>query len=837
MQKYTNNVQTVNGKAVPNALVTVTLFGGGAATIYSDNGVTVQPNPIYTDAYGVFSFYAADGRYTISTTYSGVTTTSTDILLEDPVDGSSALAASSGSSLVGFIQSGTGAVARTLEEKLLEVAVSVKDFGAVGDGATDDTLKFTALEAGHSGKSVDLLGLVYVVSAIPNGNDYFNGAFSVSGVEYWKQQNPRLHPFDGTASLKVLRPELGIYRVPVGPFAFADNLSTYHIYTEQLNHGVDTNKVLKGYKSNDYGETITATLSDKLIYKDASYSLGPFASGNMNGRWGAMFSRVDTVGTYYDPVFIYSDDEGVTWNSSTHGYGGSGLARSDFHSRIYPWPTSAGGDDTNGFIVYAYAGSFGIVAWTTIDKGATWTPIPYTLQRTAENPLSEVAAFSEMSVARVGTENRWVMVGRTGVTSGFASTSTDMINWTPAKLIPNLNLRGNPPELIYDDGRLYFFGFSRQGSKEILPNHSNALLVGVGDPDQIFDTQGKYGWSGWKVITNISFWPTGYISTLKLRDRWHFYFVGGEDVAGGTTGRTGLMYMLSNDIAETASVKSLLANVNKPNIVKTGCMRYWPLGTSFAAGATRQPIWPGVTFARSSFNTGATVTRVTGDKAAYATRVRRDDGNALTTTIVLAFVLSTDDSLPFRSQQVHISFRARKGSGFSAANNTLIARARQTTTGDQVVTNAAGSFPVGDTSVSSASTSVTLGEDWAQYDYFINLVLDTTNQLLFQMYWTPVGTASEDWYEFELFKIHQGIQSSPFVFEPISDVKAWSDRIVQVKTVRAINGTRYIQFTPKMQRTPSVTLSVGTAANISADGFDLIHTADADVTVTANASL
>lgn len=47
------------------------------------------------------------------------------------------LAASSGSSLVGFIQSGTGAVPTTVQAKLRE-SVSVKDFGAVGDGVTDD---------------------------------------------------------------------------------------------------------------------------------------------------------------------------------------------------------------------------------------------------------------------------------------------------------------------------------------------------------------------------------------------------------------------------------------------------------------------------------------------------------------------------------------------------------------------------------------------------------------------------------------------------------------------------------------------------------------------------
>ena len=145
--------QFFDNSGVPLAGGLVYTYAAGTTTpqtTYTTSaGSTAHANPIVLDSAGRV---ASGGEIWLTDplAYKFVLKTSAAVTIAtyDNVPGNASgiyatFAESSGSSLVGYIQGSTGSVATTVQSKLREV-VSVKDFGAVGDGVTNDTAAINA---------------------------------------------------------------------------------------------------------------------------------------------------------------------------------------------------------------------------------------------------------------------------------------------------------------------------------------------------------------------------------------------------------------------------------------------------------------------------------------------------------------------------------------------------------------------------------------------------------------------------------------------------------------------------------------------------------------------
>ena len=176
-----NGIPLAGGKLYTYAAGTTT-----PATTYTSNvGNIPHANPIILDSTGRVS-----SEIWLSTTanYKFVLATSTDIVLwsKDDISGIAtssdlnsfitSLASSSGAALVGYNQGGVGAVDRNVRSRLQD-STSAKDFGAVGDGVTDDTAAlqayadYLATVADPAGSS-SLLAKNHPIFYLPSGDGY-----------------------------------------------------------------------------------------------------------------------------------------------------------------------------------------------------------------------------------------------------------------------------------------------------------------------------------------------------------------------------------------------------------------------------------------------------------------------------------------------------------------------------------------------------------------------------------------------------------------------------------------------------------------------------------------
>jgi len=276
-------------------------------------------NPVIADAGGKF----ANIFFNAALTYRGVLKDASDTITLhdiDPInDGTlSRLAASSGSSLVGFLQAGAGAVARTGQAKMRDV-VSVMDFGAVGDGVANDAASIqSAIDAvSNGGKVIFPQGKVFKINselAVANRtNITFSGdnALIKGGAtrirSYFYLSGCTGIAFDGL-QFDQLQPSLPTYTV--GDYGNLYNCAIYAGTTDGLK--VTNCTFTNLYTSSIFFYTSSNLIVDKCVFTSAVQvqnqwlqfvHLGTYGGNNIITR--SRFENAVTTNPSTNPCAVY----------------------------------------------------------------------------------------------------------------------------------------------------------------------------------------------------------------------------------------------------------------------------------------------------------------------------------------------------------------------------------------------------------------------------------------------------------------------------------------------------------------------------------------------------
>ena len=460
----------------------------------------------------------------------------------------------------------------------------------------------------------------------------------------------------------------------------------------------------------------------------------------MGSRFGIIAMR-NASGAVTTPMFLYNDTQGAgAWTGTALTLDPGlpvGFASSP-HGKIMPWPASAGGNDTTGWIVYFY--STEVIAYaTTTDNGTTWSAVTPCITGTGLAP-------TEMAVARVPGQNKWFMVVRREVTDSLAlvSTSTNMTTWT-SLVSSGIALSKSPPYLVQDADATWLYATNRRGAA-ITGQPLNTVLVSKLDANAFYNSAGASGFTSWRSVVQLPQWGTGYMDFVDYNNEWIAAINCGEQSFEGAQngGGANALYIISN--TPSAQGLALLRGIGQhKSALLNSSFQIWQNGTSGTGVAGRTMAADGWGIRRAGSATGYEWSRQAGSNGGYALRVQRTAANTSTAITHIINVINSDDVKPLRGQHCNVSVRARKGANFSAASNILTVDVYSHTT-ESLITATDGTAV---SSVTLLSFQVTLDANgnWTEYDTPA-LVPEDSSMVWVRVRYTPVGTAgAADYFE------------------------------------------------------------------------------------------
>lgn len=216
-----------------------------------------------------------------------------------------------------FTQVGTGASARTVDAKLKDGYISVKDFGAVGDGTTDDAASFqAAVNSVASGAAVTILipasaSSYKLSSSVTNNGRFVSWQVSAGATFSGAGDLPGLNTANyGGMSIKNVQAAYsrGSASVPDGT---AGALQITQLYSNST--GTTTQNPAAAFMATKY--TTAAGTRVQGLFSEAIDAVGWVGTGNVNFIEGIRAQSTLTAGTLgsaYGIVSAASEVVGVT---------------------------------------------------------------------------------------------------------------------------------------------------------------------------------------------------------------------------------------------------------------------------------------------------------------------------------------------------------------------------------------------------------------------------------------------------------------------------------------------------------------------------------------------
>ena len=417
-----NGEPLVGGKLFTYAAGTTTPL----ATYTDSTGATANTNPVILDSRGEAAVWCNDSKYYMELK------DSTNVLIwtADNINGSNgptlaALAVSGGSALIGFLQAGTGAVARTVQSKLRDTA-SVTDFGAVGDGTTNDTPAFNTAFTAELGGMCLIPGTgSYKLSAAPNN---VNTGIMSMGATFVTNNPP------GTADTNIYGKTKLVIQQYMGTAASATALSGNQFV--QVN--MATTSAYTG-STGDYQKT--ATYSRITHNENSDYGAGYLLDGVATESQAIMGSGATATGR------IWAYHGLVNIPAATDGYGvgfeveliNGGAVETDPQdeqtSKRGMQVVARSGINTNAFTIVGQPAGGAAGSWS---NGIVFYPTSIN----ANGPAMIIPSMSPISIWKYGAYPTLTFGAFFGDTSdnlvvGYGATAISMA--TPVNCVQGLN--------------------------------------------------------------------------------------------------------------------------------------------------------------------------------------------------------------------------------------------------------------------------------------------------------------------------------------------------------------------------------------------------------------